>query len=375
MKKIALSVLLLFCLTPLFAAKRESSSTQKLEVVNQKIQVLQKSLRTDKLNKVQLVNDLASTEKKIGKTAIAITRIDKKLSVLDSKLSLLEKQADVDKAKLDKQTLILQRELGVAYRMGQHEYVKLLLNQQNPSRVGRVMRYLDYISQARLEIMKAIKQTLASLSITQKAIQQKQVSLNQLKQKKINQKQLLEKYKKTRTITLAHLNHLIQSKVEKLSVLRANKRALGALVEKLQKVALRELVSKANFAKMRGRLPWPARGRLLKRFGAPIEHSHLLYNGVLIAAHVGQSVRAIYPGKVVFANWLSGYGLLIIVQHGRHYMTLYGHNQSLYKKKGDLVNEGDLLATVGNSGGNSETGLYFEIRHNGNAENPRHWCH
>lgn len=351
-----------------------STQQAQLQHVNKEISSIRHSLHFAKIKREQCQQNLATTEKKIGETAKQIRSLSQQIQILMGNLNDLVNKKDKDQARLKKQTALLNEQLRVAYKMGQHEYLKLLLNQADPAVVGRVLKYLNYISQARLAIIHSIEKTIASLNQTQKQIERKTQLLTRLKTQEKTQRDLFLHYKASRLEVLKKLNQTIATKLSRLQYLKSNKVALSHVIKKLQQQARLKIIANARFGKMRGHLHWPIVGSILKRFGAQIEHSHLRSNGVLIAAKVGSSVRAIYPGKVVFANWLTGYGLLIIVQHGKHYMTLYGHNQTLYKRKGDLIKAGDLLATVGNSGGFSKSGLYFEIRHDGNPVNPERWC-
>ena len=168
------------------------------------------------------------------------------------------------------------------------------------------------------------------------------------------------------------LNAKIKTRQQRLAILEKNKIHLES--------TLKSLSQKSNawtddYAVLkRGKLPWPAKGRILSSFGRSISSSELKSTGVLIQAPMGRKVRAVMPGKVIFSRWMRGYGLLIIVDNGHGYMTLYGRNESLYKKRGDVIKRGEIISAVGNSGGYQKSALYFAIRHNAKPVNPSKWC-
>ena len=171
---------------------------------------------------------------------------------------------------------------------------------------------------------------------------------------------------------VTHYDHLLQSNAQRIQRLNKNKAALENVINRLRYQSAKG-VNGQKFVKTKGHLLWPTQGKISEPYGHAMA-GNIKSNSVIIAAHSGQNVYAIASGKVVFSNWLRGFGLLIIIDHGNGYMSLYGYNRSLYKKTGDTVKAGDLIASVGQSGGQSKPGLYFALRHNNQPLNPSKWC-
>lgn len=289
---------------------------------------------------------------------------------------------------LHKQRAALARQIRAVYTIGQQEYVKILLNQQDPAAVTRTLTYYNYFHRARLARMQDIDENLIDLRATEKKIQQKTQKLEKTRKEQHREKEQLEKTRQKRAVVLAGLQQQILTKSERLSSMEENKRRLQNLLDSLatvprQKPPESESISPqpdsegaehTPFAKLRGQLRWPSRGRLTTRYGSARKTGKLKWQGVNISAPEGTEVSAISHGRVAFADWLRGFGLLIIIDHGDGYMSLYGGNQSLFREVGDWVETGDVIASVGNSGGHQNSALYFEIRHNGKPANPLKWC-
>jgi murein hydrolase activator len=233
--------------------------------------------------------------------------------------------------------------------------------------------YYGYIQKSRLDFINDLNENIANLKLTQAEItkQSKQLTVTLNKQKQ--QDTSLKKLQLSRTQLLQQMHQKIKNQTEKLQNLIAQKQALEVIIERLRAESL-----KTKFARRvgpwRGNLQWPTQGRIVDTFGQSVANSQLRSDGVVINAPAGQKVNAIASGKVVFAQWLQGYGLLLIIDHGHGYMSLYGRNNVLYHKVGDFVNGNDLVAEVGNTGGYEQTGLYFAIRYNGKPVDPAAWC-
>ena len=233
----------------------------------------------------------------------------------------------------------------------------------------------EYLSKARLIRLKKIEGNLLALNKleVQEALEVQELKVI-LEQKQIEQAALGD-IKKTRAQLLAKLDKDVRTKKEQLSRLKENEKKMQGLIASLQKAMddfKFEAVPAKPFAKLRGQLPWPIKGKLRKKFGSKRGESR--WDGVLIDAKEGAEIHAVTRGRVVYADWLRGYGLLAIIDHGKGYMTLYAFNQSLFKEVGDWVDAGDVIATVGKSGGRNQPGLYFGIRKKGKPVNPVKWC-
>ena len=309
---------------------------------------------------------------------------------------------------------------------GRQEYLKLLLNQQNPEKFARTLTYYDYLSQARLEQLKNFNETLRQLANVEKDIELQQAQLLVQKSSLDTQREELEKVRKERQVALAKLNDdvkardqklaareqdqadlskvlktieetlarqareaeearqkalIAQQEAEKKRLLEAQAAAIDDSPRKPAKAAPGALVSSAGasyggpFASARGKLPWPVDGRLLAHFGETRgDDARTKWDGVMISASAGSQVHAVHGGRVVFADWLRGAGLLVILDHGNGYLSLYGHNQTLLKEAGDIVKAGESISTVGSSGGQDTPALYFAIRQQGRPSDPAQWC-
>jgi septal ring factor EnvC (AmiA/AmiB activator) len=225
--------------------------------------------------------------------------------------------------------------------------------------------------------MKALNEGLEQLKSVEREIAQEEQRLQQLLIKNNNQKRQLEAARAGRKQVISKLNSHMKDKGEELNNLKSDEKQLQSLLTEIQQ-ALSDIppdsTAHVPFNTRKGMLPWPSNGRLVANFGSKRQVGKLKWDGVLIAAPEGQEVRAIHHGRVAFADWLRGFGLLLIIDHGDGYMSLYGHNQSLFKETGEWVEPGEVVAQVGNSGGRSTAGVYFGIRHNGQPINPIHWC-
>jgi septal ring factor EnvC (AmiA/AmiB activator) len=304
-------------------------------------------------------------------------RTDARLKALDDQLAeLLEERSKIS-SQLQEQSSTLAREAVAVYAMGRQQRIKLLLNQERPAAVGRVLTYFSYFSRARQSRIEDMRATLERQRTLQADIDLKTRSLADLRLEQRQQAELLEAQRSRREQVVAGLDRRLKNQGGELARLQRDEKQLQALVRSLQEL-LADIPADAGrqqpFRKLKGRLRWPVHGRLARRFGSARGQSGLKWQGVLIAAPEGGPVHAVHQGRVAFADWMRGFGLLLIIDHGGGYMTLYGHNQALYKEVGEWVDSGEVVATAGASGGRNDTGLYFEIRHNGQPVNPVRWC-
>jgi len=259
--------------------------------------------------------------------------------------------------------------------MGREPLVKLLLNQQQPDQLARVLRYQEYFQKARTLRISNILATLEELRRVTEEVISAQQELAQRQQAVRQQSQELESAHLSRQQALSALQQSMGKKQQEISKLEEDAQRLDQLLKDMSQ-ALSDIPANPMgqpFGALAGNLPWPAEGRHRVSFGRPRE-AGLTWNGVIIDAPEGALIRAIHPGRVVFAEWLRGYGLIIILDHGDGFLTLYGHNQSLLRDVGDWVLAGETLALAGDSGGRTSAGVYFEIRRNGSPVNPASWC-
>ena len=363
-----------------FADFDDDQEQQEQELQQLKLKI--KKIRNE-LDEVRTLHDrvrqeLRTTETNIGKRVNNLYQLKRKLRYQNKRLRKLQKQRKDLKKDLDLQRELLGQQVRTSYTIGKQEYVKLLLNQENPAAIGRVLRYYEYFNQARSERIDTSIKTLTSLEQIKKRIQHETVTLRRLKREQDAEKQKLEASYKDRALVIAKLSQEIQSKDNVLQHLLENEkqleRVLNVISESMPEIIL-EAGKQQPFEKLKGKLFWPVTGTVNSLYGKQRKLANVKWNGVIIKARQGNNVRAISHGRVAYADWLRGYGLLIIIDHGDGYMSLYGHNESIKKETGDWVAPGDIIGSVGATGGQAKAGLYFEIRHNGTPTNPKIWCH
>lgn len=349
---------------------------RQLEQLRQHITTLQARIRQTRGQQSRLGRELEQSEQQIGRLARRLRVLGGRLARKNRRLEELRRQEGEQQEALERERELLAKQVRAAYVMGRQEQLKILLNQQDPAVVSRMLAYYDYLNRERARRMRVIRERLRELAATRAQIREEQRRLARLRDEQARQKLALEQQQKKRHGVLQALAREIRSQDERLARLRKNEKQLRELLRGLRE-ALADIPAGAGqqqpFAGTRGRLPWPVRGVIRHAFGES-KIGKLRWDGVMIAAPEGREVRAVHAGRVAFADWLRGFGLLLIIDHGDGYMTLYGHNQSLFKEAGDWVEAGEPVAAVGSTGGRKEAGVYFAIRHGGKAVNPARWC-
>lgn len=359
------------------AAGDAGDKARELQQVRSRIQALQERFRRGGEEKTRAERELQRLESGIGRLQQRLRTIAEELDRDGQQLAELQSRQQRQLEALQTQRRQLASEVRAAYLMGHQQQIKLLLNQQQPASVGRVLVYFAYLTRARSERIASLHETLRQLRQLEEQIEQKRARLNALQQRKRAESQRLEQQKRERQALVARLSQQLQAQGGELKRLQADERRLRELVASLQDVFAdisADSGQRLPFAKLKGKLGWPVRGRLSKRFGSRRGNSGLKWEGVMIAAPEGGAVHAVAAGRVAFADWMRGFGLLLIIDHGDGYMSLYGHNESLYKEVGEWVDSGEVIATTGASGGQTKSGLYFELRHRGRPINPLRWC-
>ena len=371
-----------------------------IEAAGQNMQHLQ--LRKNTLN-----TQLGEVEKLYGKTVALLRTLQNQVEQKRRDLSKIRQEVAKSQNQIAEQNKELAGQMKAAYAMGQKEKLKLLLNQQDPALSSRMLVYYDYLNKARLAKLAGISESIKHLDRLSKQQQQETELLEKDLEKRKAEQTAVNNVRKRRTELLAQLKRDVFSNEQQVIHLRESENKLKNLVSSLQR-STDDLTFEAeqskrlhtnaeassepdkdlpggagddfaklkgDFSALRGQLPWPVKGRLANKFGsARAESTESIWDGVLIDAKEGTEIRAITSGKVTFSDWLRGYGLLIIIDHGKGYMSLYAFNQSLYRQVGDWVDVGDVIASVGQSGGRSHAGLYFGIRNNGRPIDPQEWC-
>lgn len=361
---------------PARAADPLSAKTGELEKLKSRIQALRHDLEAEQGRKDTLRGQLRDIEKRIGTLSLALKKTSRELRRQQHRLAELNRDKARHQAELDRQRDRLAQQVRAAYGIGRQGYLKLLLNQQDPSAVSRNLVYYDYFNRARVARITAVSTELDHIKTLERDIARQMQTLDQLNERRRREQDSLRGQRRARGLVLAKVNARIETKDQELARLLDNQHQLESVIQRLRNVLsdIPEGVDIQPFDRLKGRLRWPVQGTVVRHFGAPRQLGKLKWQGVLIGARPGTDVHAVYHGRVAFADWLRGYGLLVIIDHGNGYMSLYGHNQSISKEAGDWVETGEVIATVGNSGGNDRPGLYFEIRHNGVPRNPVLWC-
>jgi len=346
---------------------------------DQKLSDVKKAIKKQKSSIVQFNKDRVALEKKlqeddiaIGKASKAINSTRVELKATKQKIAELEKRKITLIAQKQHQEQLLAQQLRAAYSTGHHDYIKLLLNQENPAKVQRTVTYYNYLNAAKIKEIEQFQATLSALLEVTTEHQEKVASLRKLKEQQNEQKLALQHSKKQQAKTLALLSKELLSSTQQLAKLETEEDDLVAALKKLESLVQAQY-NLTGLSKLRKKLRWPVKGNLVRSFGSQ-KQGYLTWKGVLMTAPLGRQVQTIHNGTVLFADWLKGYGLVTVIDHGDGYMSLYGHNQTLLKNVGDQVETGEPIALIGQSGGQNRPSLYFEIRYRGKAVNPKLWC-
>ena len=349
----------------------------ELERLRQRMGELRQKIEKQQQQKDFATKFLKDIEVRIGERAYILKKTNRYLRKQKRELKKLKQQQQQTRNELASQRNILSQQIRAAYMIGQQEYLKLLLNQENPAAIGRTLTYYDYFHKARshhIDEAVASIEKLDRLTVEVK-IKTKELTVSR-KQQQV-EKQKLEDDFIERSIIIKEMEKNIADKGIRLKKFVADEQLLQQLLKDIRKImpsSLTEIDKRETFSKRRGRLKWPVKGSVKRLFGKSRKAAKLKWNGVLISSTEGKDVKAISHGRVAYADWLRGYGMLVIIDHGDGYMTLYGYNQALYKETGDWVEEGEVIAAVGRSGGQLKSGLYFEVRVKGLPSNPVKWC-
>lgn len=367
----------LLLLGDLSSAGERATKEAELEQLRQRITGLQRELERERGRYDALRKELRRSERQIGSLSRKLKKLDVELLTRQQRMADLRKRAAELHQQVASQRHYLAGQIRTSYTIGRQEYLKILLNQENPATVGRVVTYYDYLNRARAERIEALGNALRELEEVRTELAAETQRLSDLRAQQAKEKQGLEATRSERASVLRQLKAQLEDKDLQLIGMQRDEQELKRLIHALSK-ALDDIPAEPGnrkpFGTLKGKLKWPTKGPLLASYGSPRSLGKLSWQGVSIGASSGQEVRAVSHGRVAFADWLRGYGLLIIIDHGEGYMSLYGHNQSLYKETGDWVETGEVIATVGDSGGQEKSALYFEIRKDGQPTDPVRWC-
>lgn len=383
--------LLALCIPPAGATPKP-----ELQELRGRIEKLQKDLDTKEDARADASDALKTSERAISDLNLSLRELSTRQREAGVTLTSLEqRKADTAKRIAEEQALFA-RLLYQQYLSGQQDQFKILLNHEDPNLSARQLRYYAYLARARNELLDNLRTNLDQLQQLSRAAETKQDELARIRKEQDQQKQALLGQQQAKKKLVAQLAQQIGQQRSELSQLQRNEKRLTQLIERLAKLPpppRKERPAPSTgtttpapeasepspqgggaFAQQKGKLRLPVRGELAGRFGTPRQDSGAPWRGVFIRAAAGRDVRSVANGRVVFSDWLRGFGNLIIVDHGNSYMSLYGNNEALFKQAGENIQGGEVIASTGNSGGNPETGLYFELRYQGRPFDPLSWC-
>jgi len=360
------------------ADAKAKAKAAELEQLRARLKDLRSGLAAARGRQGSVQEQLRESEQEIGRTARHLARIDQDLATGTARLANLQDQEQGQQAAIAAQRAGLANQVRAAYLLGRQEPLKLLLNQEDPARLDRALAYYGYLNRARVARIAAVQAQVQALKAVETQIMQENTHLQELRARQVVEAESLRNTRQERQALLAAVSAEIQDKGTQLTRMEEDERSLQNLLQDLQQ-ALTDFPDAAAtnsqpFARLKGQLPLPVHGRVATRFGATRGAGMPPAHGLLIEVPEGSTVRAVARGRVAFADWLRGFGLLIIIDHGGGYMSLYGHNQSLYKDTGETVAGGETIAGAGASGGQAQNGVYFEIRQQGQPVDPLAWC-
>ena len=347
---------------------------QELEAVRAEISRLKQSMDARASERDRLTAELQAAEVRIAETRLQLRELERQRDFSEKRKRELEARlAELEDA-LEHEAEALSAQVRAAYVGGGEERLKLLLNQQDPAALGRLLAYYRYFSEFRGRNIERMTAHIDELTTVRDEVAAEENRLQRLARSRYAELQTLNEAQEERRALLARIDERLGAEGAEMERLAAEERDLARLIAELTSILSDYPISSEEpFSALKGRLTWPVAGSLLHDFGQPRGAGGLNWNGVVLAAPRGREVRTIYHGRVVFADWLAGMGLLVIVDHGEGFMTLYGYNEAILANTGDWVAPGDVIATVGNSGGQQRSGLYFEIRQGTRPVDPRGW--
>lgn len=386
----------------------QAADTSKQKQLQREIRKLSSSLDSQKNESAALQSEVTRLEKKLGETSRQYYQTEKKIDDTLTKLQETNQKKLKLEADLDAQKAGLAQQLQALYSTGGQSHLRLLLRQDDPSDISRTVRYFGYLNENRIARIQKIHKTLNEIETLRNSIDKDRSYLQELNKTLEQQKKDIEATLASRSNTLSQVKTDIRGKQKQLNKLKAEEAELQAVVDRLARQAEARAAEKkpaadtgksSNSAKtasrsapessgtpvkpsftpdkpfstLRGRLSWPVSGKIIHSYGSA-RNEKQRWKGVVIAAPGGAKVKAVAKGRVAFSGWMDGYGHLIIIEHDNHYMSLYGYNRAVYKKEGAIVGANETIAAVGNSGGRSQNGLYFEIRQGTSPQNPARWC-
>lgn len=405
---LAISALMTSFFSSFVIAENQQQKIQK------KIEQASTGLHSAQNKSKKLSKQVITLEKNLSDISKTQYRTEKKIEKLGKKLGKTNNEKQQLLESVTQQKEALAQQMQALYTSGEQSHLRLLLKQDDPSDIGRTVKYFEYLNRSRLKKIKTIRASLEKIKIMEQRIATDRIKLKKLTTDLVSQKTNLKGILKKREKSLKKAKKQVATKASKLKKLKQQEARLQNMISKLinkekkksrakkarvaknnnskqsqktekasnekpkkntkgQAVKQSKFISSRPFSFLRGRLSWPVQGHLIHRYGSR-RNAKQSWKGVVIAAPGGRKVRAVARGKIEFAGRLNGYGYLIIIRHDKNYRSLYAYNRAIYKKIGQTVNAGEVIAAVGNSGGQEQNALYFEIRRGTRLQNPSRWC-
>lgn len=381
-----------------------ADSKTELQSLREKLQKLQEEYQRTRESSAEAADALKQSERAISETGRKLHQLEREQREVQSAIKSAADEAEQTSAEIRERQTRLSEMLRQAYMRGGGDALKLLLNGQNPDQAARDLHYLSYLSRAQAQLIDELRMGLARLAELKQTASEKDRALAEIRETQLRERENLLREKQARRKVLNKLAGEIKKQRKEIATLKRDEQRLSDLVARLARLAAAKSATPAKrasaagkkgatgskplavntlvpepgrdgtpFSRLKGLLHLPVRGELMNRFGTPREGGGVSWKGLFIRAPEGAEVRAVAQGTVAFAEWLRGFGNLVIVDHGEGYMSLYSNNESLYKQAGDPVKTGEAIASVGNSGGQESPGVYFELRHQSRPINPMTW--
>lgn len=400
MSDMRIPLLLLFALSLSgWPAWADNTRQQELRELRERIKALQEEIEQATEGRSEAADALRHSERRISDVNRGLRQLAGRQRELANSLKQLAADTQTTQDEIGAQQKRLAELMRERYLRGESDALKLVLNGQNPGEVARNLEYYGYIGRARAELIGQHRASLAQLRALQAQTREQSEKIEQLRRQQVEQRKTLESEKQTRQQVLYSLSEQIRKQRREISTLERNEKRLATLITRLSRLAAQKArkpptapapgaarpqgkavdrVADASlagvaFSRLKGRLALPVAGEITSRYGQSRSGGGPAWKGLFIRARQGNDVRAVASGEVVFADWLRGFGNLIILDHGAGYLSLYSNNESLYKQAGERVRAGDVIASVGATGGQDEPGLYFELRHQGKPFDPLAW--
>ncbi|XWN26466.1 MAG: peptidoglycan DD-metalloendopeptidase family protein [Marinobacter salarius] len=368
-----LAVAMLAVVTPALAEQQVTPG--QIEDLKEEIADIDEWLADAEEDRSSLEQQLSRLEQEIGRLTRERRELRQQAREQQLRLTELGKEETELTRVLESQRDSLKKQIRAAWMEGDAPAVKVLLNEIDLDKVARTMTYYEYLSRDTIDRLEAFAANLRQLKETQKQVKAGRMRLAELEENVADRQQKLSSSKKEREQTLAALKTDISNRLSEREELEEDRKRLEKLLREVEEAIANIPTPNESdpFGSLKNKLPWPAEGKIVRNFGDSYASGKLKHNGLLINTAEEGDVKAVHYGRVVFANWLRGFGLITILDHGDGYMTLYGHSSSLFTSPGDWVEAGEAIAQAGRTGGTNDPAVYFEVRHNGKPDNPRRW--